>query len=327
MFVDKLTERGSVFVDPSSRLSTSDVEIDILTSDGKYRGVGLINNVDGSISFPDTLIKFGTLSDTSVNISVTDGLDDDGNTVAYSTTKGYWMSLYSFNPEMYANLHNRFFSFENGQMYRHNVNNTNNNFYGTQYNSSITIISRVNPSMVKVYNAISLEGDDNWSAVITNSSQSTSIGSGEYEVKEGLRYSVIPKDTSGSSTDSSGSNKVVLGEVASVSGNTVTFTSRISNLPFGLGDRVNVLSESSETETARHISSVDSRTSITLNDTPGVSVGDTLIAVSHSSINGDHMRDYYSKVKLTNTNTADVELYAVNMVFTPSPLHNEQQEN
>lgn len=329
MFIDKLTERGSVFVDPSQSKGTTTSKIDILTSDLAYRGVGLINPADGSISFPSTLIKFGILADSSVSISVTDGIDDDGNTVAYGTKKGYWLSLYSFNPEMYANLHNRFFSFEEGQMYRHNVNNTNNNFYGTQYNSKLTMVSRINPSMIKVYDAISLEGNDSWSATISNSTQTTDVTEPMFETKEGLRYSVIPKDTSSAVSDSSGSNIVVLGEVTSLSGsalNQVGFDGRISNLPFGIGDEIRILGSSSTSPTGLTVTEVLDRKTIKTSSSAVGLFGQTLIAVSNSAINGDHIRDYYAKVELTNDNTDDVELYAVNLSLTPSPLHNEQEK-
>ena len=328
MFVDKLTERGSVFIDPSKRLVTTDIKIDILTSDGKYRGVGLINPADGSISFPSTLIEIGESSDSSVTISVTDGQDDDGNTLAYSTTKGFWLSFYSFNPELYTNLHNRFFSFENGQIYRHNVNDTNNNFYGTQYDSMVELVSRQNPSTVKVYNAIGLEGDSNWDGTISNSSQTTSITAEMFENREGMRYTVIPKDISDATSDSSGSNIVVLGEVDQLSGlglNEVRFKNRISNLPFGIGDEVRILNANSSSATGRVISKILDRKTIQLDGSAIGTFGTTLIAVSNDEVNGDHMRDYYAKVKLTNDSTSDVELYAVNMNYTPSPLHDEGQ--
>ena len=328
MFVDKLTERGSVFIDPSKRLVTTDIKIDILTSDGKYRGVGLINPADGSISFPSTLIEIGESSDSSVTISVTDGQDDDGNTLAYSTTKGFWLSFYSFNPELYTNLHNRFFSFENGQMYRHNVNDTNNNFYGTQYDSMVELVSRQNPSTVKVYNAIGLEGDSNWDGTISNSSQTTSITAEMFENREGMRYTVIPKDISDATSDSSGSNIVVLGEVDQLSGgalNQVRFKNRISNLPFGIGDEIRILSSNSSSATGRVISKILDRKTIQLDGSAAGTFGTTLIAVSNDEVNGDHMRDYHAKVKLTNDSTSDVELYAVNMNYTPSPLHDDGQ--
>lgn len=326
--VDRLTERNSVFVEKIKHKGLADEEVDIVTSDYKYRGVGLFNPADGSFKFPSTLIAIGDTpaTDASVAVTVAAGTDDDGKTLAFSTTKGFWLTFYSFNPEMYGHLGNRFFSFENGQIWRHNVNATNNNFYGTQYDSMVELVSKGDPSMVKVYNALSLEGDDNWAADITNSTQETDITAAMYETKEGLKYSVIPKDNGNSSSDSSGSNIVVLGRGESVSGDSnekLTFSSRVSNLPFGVGDTLRILNASSTTATNRTIVSVVDRKTLELNDDASGLVGSTIIAISDDIINGDHIRDYYAKIKLTNVNTSDVELYAVNAVYTPSPMHNE----
>lgn len=326
--VDRLTERNSVFIEKVKHKGLADEEIDIVTSDYKYRGVGLFNPADGSFKLPSTLIEIGDTpaTDASVAVTVAAGTDDDGKTLAFSTMKGFWLTFYSFNPEMYGHLGNRFFSFENGQIWRHNVNAKNNNFYGTQYDSMVELVSKGDPSMVKVYNALSLEGDDNWAADITNSTQETDITTAMYETKEGLRYSVIPKDNGSAASDSSGSNIVVLGRAESVSGDSserLTFSSRVSNLPFGIGDTLKILNASSTTTTNRTIVSVVDRKTLELSDNASGLVGYTIIAISDDIINGDHIRDYYAKIKLTNTNTSDVELYAVNAVYTPSPMHNE----
>lgn len=326
--VDRLTERNSVFIEKVKHKGLADEEIDIVTSDYKYRGVGLFNPADGSFKLPSTLIEIGDTpaTDASVAVTVAAGTDDDGKTLAFSTMKGFWLTFYSFNPEMYGHLGNRFFSFENGQIWRHNVNAKNNNFYGTQYDSMVELVSKGDPSMVKVYNALSLEGDDNWAADITNSTQETDITTAMYETKEGLRYSVIPKDNGSAASDSSGSNIVVLGRAESVSGDSgerLTFSSRVSNLPFGIGDTLKILNASSTTTTNRTIVSVVDRKTLELSDNASGLVGSTIIAISDDIINGDHIRDYYAKIKLTNTNTSDVELYAVNAVYTPSPMHNE----
>jgi hypothetical protein len=325
--IDKLTERGSSFVSPNQSASTSDFKADVITSDGKYRGVAKMNMVDGSIIFSTTIIEKGDSSDVSKTITITDGVDDDGKTLAYSTDKNFWLSFYSFNPELYSSLHNRFFSFEAGQIYRHNVNETRNNFYGTQNNSEIEIVSKKNPSSVKVYNAISLEGNDTWAGVVTNSNQTTSIPEAMYEEKEGIYYTNIPNDVSVDANDSSGTERVVLGEVASLAGaalNFVTFTGRVSNLPFGIGDTVKAISGSGETNLGLTISSIKDRNTLVLSGAATGQIGNTLVAVSSNVINGEQMRDYYAKIKLTNDNTAEKELYAVNAVYTASPLDNSQ---
>jgi hypothetical protein len=52
--------------------------------------------------------------------------------------------------------------------------------------------------------------------------------------------------------------------------------------------------------------------------------GDILVAISaNSSIEGDQMRDYYLKIRLSSNYTTETELYAVNAVYAKSNLHNE----
>ena len=322
VFLDKLGEKGSAYVDTSYRASTSSISVKFMTGNGALIGYGSLSLKDNSIDIPSTVIKQSDGS--SVNVTVT-GTDNhvSPETIAYSTKNEFWLTFYSFRGDLYEHLHNRFFSFRLGQMYRHNVNETRNNFYGVQYSSTLNMISRANPSDVKVYDAMSLEGNSSWSAVVSNTEQTTgTMASTEFEEREGMYYRQIEKDATANSTNNT-SHKVVLGQVASVSGSTVTFTSKISNLPFGIGDTLFKLESSSETSLSVTLSSVSGRKEITASGTvSNLSAGDTVMAVSTASINGDKMRDYHAQVALTNTATTPVELFAVNMVYKSSPLHN-----
>lgn len=185
------------------------------------------------------------------------------------------------------------------------------------------MISRANPSDIKVYDAMSLEGNSSWSAVVSNTEQTTgTMDSTEFEEREGMYYRQIEKDVTANSTNNT-SHKVVLGQVDSVSGSIVTFTSKISNLPFGIGDTLFKLESSSETSLSVTLASVSGRKQITASGTvSNLSAGDTVMAVSTASINGDKMRDYHAEIALTNTATTPVELFAINMVYKSSPLHN-----
>jgi len=158
---------------------------------------------------------------------------------------------------------------------------------------------------------------------VSNTEQTTgAMASTEFEEREGMYYRQIEKDATADSTNNT-SHKVVLGQVASVSGSTVTFTSKISNLPFGIGDTLFKLESSSETSLSVTLASVSGRKEVTASGTvSNLSAGDTVMAVSTASINGDKMRDYHAQVALTNTATTPVELFAVNMVYKSSPLHN-----
>ena len=73
------------------------------------------------------------------------------------------------------------------------------------------------------------------------------------------------------------------------------------------------------------VSSVSGRKEITANAAvTGLVVGDTVMAVSDDQINGDNIRDYYAQASMNNSSASAIELYAVNMSYTPSNLHNDK---
>ena len=324
VFIDRLGERGSVIVDSIFEDSTDVVNAKFFIYGGEFFGTGFLSTKDGTISLPGTVTRAsdgGTVSLTKASSAAA----ASGETLAWSTTKQVWLTFYSFAPELYAHLHDRFFSFRGGQIWRHNILTTMNNFYGVQYNSEATVVSKGNPSMVKTYDAISYEGDSPWSATVSNSDQATSsMASTEFTEKENMWYRVISKDETGNSILNT-SHKIVLGQVTAIDGLKITFSSRISNLPFGIGDALFKLETSSSTDLSRTISSVSGRKEITTNTAvTGLVIGDTVMAVSNDEINGDNIRDYYAQIEMRNSSTSPIELYAVNMSYTPSNLHNEK---
>lgn len=331
VYADLLMKRGSVFVDPIHVDKGDKVAVDVvLSTSGEFRGTAELSCKDGSIKFCTNIIDIGAsvAADASDAVSVGSTVTNNGDTIAYSTTKEFWMTRYSFIPEMYAHIHNRFFSFEAGQMYRHNVNTTRNNFYGNQFTSTIDVVSKQSPSMVKAYTAMSIEGNDTWSGTVENVTQTTNITEAMFEEKEGMYYTNIPRGIAANASDSIGTERVVLGVVASQanSNKEITFTSRISNLPFGLGDQVKAITGSAEAATNKSIESIKDRKTIVVDEDPGNLVGSTLLALSSDVINGEVLRDYYAKFKLVNDNTSAIELYGVNAVYTPSPLDNSQNQ-
>ena len=148
------------------------------------------------------------------------------------------------------------------------------------------------------------------------------------EEKGGYVLHQHPKGLAANASDSVGTERVVLGVVESQanSGKEITFTSRISNLPFGLGDQVKAITLVVRVATNKSIESIKDRKTIVVDENPGNLVGNTLMAVSSDVINGEVLRDYYAKFKLVNDNTSAIELYGVNAVYTPSPLDNSQNQ-
>lgn len=79
-------------------------------------------------------------------------------TLTYSPSSGGWPSFYSFIPEWITGSNSYLYTFNKGQMWRHNASITRSNFYGTQYASSIQTILHASPIEQKVFKTIELVG-------------------------------------------------------------------------------------------------------------------------------------------------------------------------
>ena len=312
MYFDLGSESGSVQLDNALLTQTGTVDIVVTTTNTDFYALG-------TLSLSENLVTLTT--NNGITFTVASGTKVfDGFTVAYDAKSGFWNTFYSFIPERMGFIKNLFYTFKNGRMYMQGTNATMNNFYGVQYNSTLSVVSNNNPSMVKTYESISLEGDSPWAAVFSNSSQQSSVAVGAFDERERNYYAHINRDTLDST-----SNIISIGEVASISGSTITFTSRVNDIAFPIGGAIYKVSSGNLVNTNLTVSSVSSRTSIAANTSvAGVSVGDNLLVVSSASIDGDPMRDSYIQVDLTNTDTTPIELYAVNMIFQKSNLHNQQ---
>ena len=87
-------------------------------------------------------------------------------TLSYSESVQGWTSFFSFYPDWMIGMNNYFYTFKGGNLYRHNVNNTRNNFYGQQYTSSVESVFNDAPLENKLFKTLNLEGDDTWTATM-----------------------------------------------------------------------------------------------------------------------------------------------------------------
>ena len=81
--------------------------------------------------------------------------------LSYSEGSKGWVSFKSFLMESALSLSNRYYTFKNGSMYLHHPEKAEvlrNNFYDTQYTSTITPIVNSNPSVVKNFDTVSYSG-------------------------------------------------------------------------------------------------------------------------------------------------------------------------
>jgi hypothetical protein len=285
-----------------------------------------INVSDGSFVFANNCGDFtGTINPSSEST--------ESWTTAFDTDSSVWNTRYSFYPENVTSIDDTLYTFKNGVMYKHSSAVPRSTYYGAASAGSIVeVVSNYNPSMVKAYESISLEGSDEWSAVVTNTDQSTTISTTDYEQKERNYYAYIPRDSSANTgsptiTALSGSSEIfALGAVAvgGVSGATITFTSPVGTISFPISASLYKVSGSALVSLSLTVTSITGEKQITCSGTvSGVIAGDEIVAIGNSLIEGDQMRDYFAKIRLYNENPSEVELYAVNAIYSKSNLHNE----
>ena len=130
-------------------------------------------------------------------------------TFAFSKRQDRWTTRYSFTPTCYANCGDIMLSSKDASgIWRHDVNEDRNNFYGVQSRSSLDIVSNDDPSAVKIFKSISLEtNQDGWGATFytndedkgKNRQQSNTVYG--FDDKEGFKYLEVPRSKENSTSN------------------------------------------------------------------------------------------------------------------------------
>lgn len=106
-------------------------------------------------------------------------------TLTYDEGVQGFPSFYSYYPDFMIGMNNYFYTFKGGNLYRHNVNATRNNFYGVQYTSKIQSVFNDVPLENKLFKTLNLEGDNSWEAYMRTDIQSSGyISASWFEKKE-----------------------------------------------------------------------------------------------------------------------------------------------
>ena len=113
-------------------------------------------------------------------------------TVSYSASVKGWPSFYSYKPEFMKGMNGFFYSWDKGNLYRHNTNDTRNKYYEEQYASQITSVFNVQPMDIKLFKTMSYESDDRWECTSLFSDLSTGSMLSTYFVqKEGEWFTFL----------------------------------------------------------------------------------------------------------------------------------------
>lgn len=90
----------------------------------------------------------------------------DPFTISFDESKNAFESFYSYHPEMMGVVNTLLFTFKSGQIWKHANNSTYCNFYGIQYNASITTVFNSGSLDKKTWISVMETGNTIWECPI-----------------------------------------------------------------------------------------------------------------------------------------------------------------
>lgn len=247
-------------------------------------------------------------------------MSKQNETLSYSEGAKGWPSFYSFIPEYMMGMNSYFYSFDGGNLYRHNTNPLRNNYYGSQFVSSITGVFNVRPQLVKVFKTISFESTNAWECkeLITDLSQGSMLDT-YFEQKEGEWFSYIRNKESTLDFKLRSANGI--GELTDAqqlpTPNTiqVTFGVSVGNI-ISYGDQVYVQNGTVNTLVGTVSDIFLDTNKLNIEYTGGlpvISIGDFLFYYKNPVVESNGARGYFLQfeIELPTSITTPVELFSV----------------
>tara|TARA_R100000951_G_scaffold28113_1_gene24132 strand:+ start:12718 stop:17163 length:4446 start_codon:yes stop_codon:yes gene_type:complete len=261
----------------------------------------------------------------------------DNEVLSFKENVDGWATRLTYKPEFGISLNNEYYTFKNGQLYIHNNATNRSNFYGTQYDTSVTMLFNDEPSRIKNFKTLSYEGDTGWTAAVDTDQQDGEVAT--WKNKEGIYYNYIrgldstwDQSNQTGTLDTSEFNVQGIDECSYAALNgaqtewTIRFTNNINSLLQGwrdpsdsdqiYGDDKVYFVDASDDDKVYLIGKCIYVSDIEIHvtkDTQRVPVaGDYIFFAKNSQVNTSGIIGYYASVKMTKTGGTNKELFAVN---------------
>ena len=262
------------------------------------------------------------------------------STVSYSDAAKGFPSFYSYHPEYMIGMNSFFYSFKGGNLWRHNTNTIRNNFYGDQYDTTITSVFNAEPTQsIKLFKTLSYEStttaDNTIEAAWECVALSTDLTDGNpgamletyFVQKEGEWFSYLRtnegtlnwKERSangiGTCIGITGSGATVLLEFSVSIGTIISIGDAVYSVTLngGVATTTPILSGTivavKQSTTGGNLKTITINTTITGAMLP--SVGQYIMFIKNSVAESHGARGYYLEFKLSNNSTSPVELFSV----------------
>jgi hypothetical protein len=261
------------------------------------------NKIDNVIGEYDS---FYNIYICNIKFTKSDG-SKDYVTWVYSDVADGFATRETFNPEEMTRVNNKFVSFKNAEVYRHNFDSVDNysTFYGVACDSSFAFNFSQEPSTRKSFKTIEIEGTDSWDITLKTDLQKGYVNRVDLQRKEGVWYGYV-RGEGNNAIDTATLSVQGLGVVSLVSGSSITIDDFSSEL-VSVGDFI--------LNTSLVVLGVITGiigNQITVNVIPSVSAGEFLISSKPQSIETSGLLGYYMRVDAKINKNTYSEVYSVN---------------
>lgn len=159
----------------------------IMLSSSKVKIYGVFD-----IRFNEYIIAVEAFSYVDNGVSI----DVPTQTIAFNEKTNLWSTHYAYAPENMVSNGVNIISFKAGQLYKHNENALQNNFYGVQYKSEVWVVCNASPYEVKVLEAMEQVTNSPWEVyeITTPDGQKSNLLEEDFTEKENLQYGAFWMD-------------------------------------------------------------------------------------------------------------------------------------
>ena len=115
-------------------------------------------------------------------------------TVTYKEAVKGWVSFKGFIQESGVSCVSDYFTFRNGEIWKHNIDDQKNNFYGQSQTSFVTAVFNNVPTAVKHFNTLNYDGQQGWFCQFINTDLENGSTLGDFINKENKYFATIVND-------------------------------------------------------------------------------------------------------------------------------------
>jgi hypothetical protein len=153
------------------------------------------------------------------------------DTLTFSNKSEGWTSRWTYRPEWMIGLNSSFYSFKEGNLWQHDINQNHTQFYGNDPFFSVSTIINESPTEVKMFKTLAIDGTTGLNVTGYTDLDQVEMFSTQFLRKEGKWYAYLRRPYNEINYELLSTQGI--GVATSVVSTTINFDNTISNINAG----------------------------------------------------------------------------------------------